>query len=256
MKFIECLQGSPEWLQLRSGKCTASCFADALKMIGGLNEQQTTYVNAVRRDGIDVKDAAVLAGYKAVPKSSIITRALAGEETREPSDEAKRYADDIAIERISGMPHGEPPKAWVLARGHEMEERARMIYEVRAKSFVTESGICVTECGNFAYSSDGLVGTDGLIEIKAPIDSTKIRTMWSTGDAAEYMHQMQGGMWITGRQWVDLIMYVPDLKLVGKDLFVKRVHRDDEFIDQMVAGLAKFQVMVTANERFWRLEAA
>ena len=256
MRFVDCLQGTPDWHAARCGVMTASCFADAIKMIGGLNEQQAAYVNAVRFGGMAEKDAAAAAGYKAVPKSSIILRALAGEETREPSDEAKRYAADLAIERISGKPLGAPAKSWILERGHEMEAAARMIYESRTGAFVTEAGICLTDDGEFGYSTDGLVDQDGLIEIKAPIDSTKIQHVWLTGDVSEYMHQMQGGMWLTGRRWCDLIMYVPDLESVGKDLYVKRVMRDDEFIDAMVVELARFQSMIFNNVKFWTEKAA
>jgi exodeoxyribonuclease (lambda-induced) len=137
-----------------------------------------------------------------------------------------------------------------------MEDAARLRYEARAlDAHVTQAGICLTDDDVFGYSSDGLVGDDGLIEIKAPIDGTKILAMWQTGDVAEYMHQMQGGMWITGRRWCDFIMYCPDLEAVGKDLFVKRIHRDDAFIDDMVAKLAKFDQLVQANVAILRANA-
>ena len=208
MKFIECPQGTAEWFAARCGRITASCFADAISTCS-------------RRSGArDIGD---------------------------PTAVAERYAADLAIERISGEPHGEPPKAWVLERGHQMEAAARMHYEARTGSFVTEAGICVTDDGVFGYSSDGLVDRDGLIEIKAPIDSSKIMAMWATGDTSEYDHQMQGGMWITGRRWCDFIMYVPALAAVGKDLFVKRIVRDDDFIDSMVERLAAFNTFVDAN---------
>ncbi len=213
MKFIECAQGSPEWFAARCGKVTASCFAEAI---------------------------------------STTSRASGKRKAGDPSAAAERYAADIAIERISGKPHGEPPKAWVLERGHEMEARARMVYEVRTKAFVTEAGICLNDDELFGYSTDGLVDDAGLIEIKAPIDSSKILAMWQTGDTSEYDHQMQGGMWITGRRWCDFIMYVPDLAPVGKDLFVKRVHRDDEFIDAMVEQLGTFWKMVASYEAILR----
>ena len=208
MKFIECPQGTPEWFAARCGKITASCFAEAI---------------------------------------STCSRKSGARDVGDPTAVAERYAADLAIERVSGQPHGEPPKAWVLERGHEMEAAARMHYEARTGSFVTEAGICVTDDGVFGYSTDGLVDDDGLIEVKAPIDSAKIIAMWQTGDTSEYDYQMQGGMWITGRKWCDFIMYVPDLGAVGKDLFVKRVFRDDAFIDDMVAKLAKFDGMVQAN---------
>jgi exodeoxyribonuclease (lambda-induced) len=217
MKFIECPQGTPEWHAARAGKITASCFAEAIS-------------RCQKKSG---------------------TRSVG-----DPTAVAERYAADLAIERVSGHPHGEPPKAWVLERGHEMEAAARMHYEARTGSFVTEAGICLTDDGVFGYSTDGLVDDDGLIEIKAPIDSSKILAMWETGDTSEYDHQMQGGMWITGRKWTDFIMYVPDLAAVGKDLFVKRVFRDDAFIDSMVEQLAEFDKLVSKYEAVLRRAVA
>lgn len=213
MRFIECPQGTEAWFRARCGKITASCFADVI---------------------------------------SVCQKKSGARNPGDPTAVAERYAADLAIERISGQPHGEPPKAWVLERGHEMETAARRIYEGRTGAFVTEAGICVTDDGTFGYSSDGLVDDDGLIEIKAPIDSTKILAMWQTGDTSEYDHQMQGGMWITGRKWVDFIMYVPDLAAVGRDLYVKRVFRDDAFIDDMVQRLCAFDALVGQYEAVLR----
>lgn len=255
MKFVEAPQGTEAWHAARCGKVTASRFADAISTVGGLDERQAKYV-ALVRGGMDKADAVVDAGYKAAPSSEIVRRALMGEDTTEPSDVAKRYAADLAIERISGSPFGEPARAWVLDRGHKMEELARMHYEARTGALATEAGICLTDDEVFGYSSDGFCDDDGLIEIKAPIDSAKIMEMWATGDMSEYMHQMQGGMWITGRQYCDFLMYVPDLAAVGKDLFVKRVPRDDAFIDDMVERLAKFDAMVAANVKLLRDGAA
>lgn len=254
MRFVECLQGSPAWLAARCGKITASEFVKVGSLVGGLDEKQTAYVDAVRA-GAEPREAAAQAGYKAVPKSDIIRRALEGGETQDWSDTAKRYAADLAIERVSGRPYGEPPKTWLLDRGHRLEAEARMLYEARTGAFVTEAGICLDSDEVFGYSSDGLVNDDGLIEVKCPIDSIKIERMWSTGDTSEYDHQMQGGMWLTGRKWCDFLMYCPDLAAVGKDLFVKRIHRDDVFIDAMVEQLAKFDALVLAKESAWRQAA-
>lgn len=216
MKFIECAQGTTEWFAARCGKITASCFADAI---------------------------------------SRCSRKSGARDVGDPTAVAERYAADLAIERISGKMHGEPPKAWVLERGHQMEAAARMHYESRTGAFVTEAGIAVTDDGLFGYSSDGLVNDDGLIEVKAPIDSAKILHILATGDTSEYDHQMQGGMWITGRAYCDFLMYVPDLAPVGKDLFVKRVLRDEAFIDAMVLGLAEFDKLVQANVAILRAGA-
>lgn len=250
MRFLECLQGSQEWLDARAGLTTASKFFDAVSTIGGLTEQQQKYVDAILAEGLEPSAAAAAAGYKAAPTADIIKRALRGESTVSPSDTALRYAADVAIEQINGGPFAEPPRAWLLDRGHELEAMARMHYEARTQSLVTESGLCIDDDGVFAYSSDGLVDDDGLIEIKAPIDGAKIIAMWRNPDLTEYMHQMQGGMWLTGRKWVDFIMYAPMLASVGKDLFIKRVLRDDEFIDKMAVELARFQRLVKDNYYF------
>ena len=208
MLLIECDQGTPEWLAARAGVITASEFETAI---------------------------------------SRLTRASGDKKAGDPSGASERYAHDKAIERISGKAYGEPPKAWILDRGHEMERLARVAYESRHAEFASEAGVALTDDRMFGYSTDGFVGDDGLIEIKCPIDSVKIATMLRTGDVSEYIHQIQGGMWITGRKWCDFIMYVPDLESVGRDLYVRRIHRDDDFIDEMVSKLLAFNRRVEAN---------
>jgi len=209
MKFIEALQGSPEWLQARAGAITASTFADAI---------------------------------------SVLKRTSGEKRVGDPTDASDKLAGDIAIERITNKPYGAPPKAWVLERGHIMEARGRIAYESRTGLMAQEAGVCKTDDNWFGYSTDGLVDDDGLIEIKCPVDTIKIATMFKTGDVSEYIHQMQGGMWITGRQWCDFIMYVPDLESVSNDLYVKRIYRDDNFIDEMVEKLMKFRGSVQMRQ--------
>lgn len=215
MKYFQCLQGSQEWLDFRAGVITASKFADAV---------------------------------------SVLKLKSGDKKPGDPTGASDKYAGDVAIERISGKPYGEPVNAWVLKRGHELEAMARPAYELRTGNIAEEAGIVLTDDGEFGYSTDGLVnphydadtivGCEGLIEIKCPVDSVKIRAMLETGDVSEYMHQMQGGMWITGAKWCDFIQYVPDLEAVGNDLFVKRVMRDEKFIEEMSDGLMKFRQRV------------
>lgn len=264
MKFIQCEQGSELWFQSRAGVITASTFRDITSTVGGLTEQQAKYVNAIQF-GKTEAEALTEAGYKAKPSAESIKRALAGQQVAEPSDIAMRLCTDHAIELISGKPYGEPPNAWTLKRGHELEPHARMAYEQMTGNLALEAGICLTDDGVFGYSTDGLVnptqdggsmlGSEGLIEIKCPVDSLKIMAIWRTGDLSEYMDQMQGGMWITGAKWCDFIMYVPDLANAGKDLYVKRVHRDDEFITQREKDLLAARQRVMQIESFLRTPA-
>lgn len=227
MKFIQAQQGSNEWLQARAGVITASQFATAI---------------------------------------GVLTRASDGKKPGDPTAAADKYAGDIAIEKISGKPYGEPVKAWTLQRGHELEPFARQGWEMHTGLIAQEAGIVLTDDGDFGYSTDGMVDpvTDGdqlisctgLIEVKCPVDSSKIRAMLTTGDVSEYMHQMQGGMWLTGAQWCDFIMYVPDLEAVGNDLYIKRVMRDEKFIDDMADKLIQFRHRVSAFCELYSLKAA
>jgi len=202
---INCSQGSREWLNARAGAITASEVSTAL---------------------------------------SVMKRKSDGREIGDPTAASDRYATDTAFERISGEPYGEPPKSWILERGHELEPQARMAYEIRTGNLAGESGLILTDDRKFGYSSDGIVGDDRLIEIKCPIDSVKIRYIRATHDLSEYQHQIQTGLWITGRKWRDFIMYAPALKAANKSLFYKRVMRDDDFINDMEKKLWAFDARV------------
>ncbi len=245
MIYIDCLQGSEEWLAARAGVTTSSIFADAISTVGGLTDQQRQYVDEVL-SGASAKDAAISAGYKSPPSSAGVAKALKGEDPAMPSDVSETLATNLAIERISGKPYGIPVKAWVLERGHEEEANGRRMYEAQTGEMVYESGLVMTDDRKFGYSTDGFVNHDGMIEAKSPINSLKILRMLQTGDVTEYLHQIQGGLWITGRIWCDLLMPVPDLSY----LFVKRIFRDENFIDSMVEKLIKFDRRVEDIQQF------
>lgn len=215
MKYIQCEQGTAPWYAARCGKITASNFADAI---------------------------------------SVLSRASGSKVKGDPTDASDKYAAEVAIERVSAMPWGEPIKPWVLERGHRLEPLARRAYERLTGNIVEEAGVCTTDDSVFGYSTDGLVNPravpdapgsflacDGLVEIKCPVDARKVLSIWLTGDISEYFEQVQGGMWITGATWCDLVMYVPELAAVGRDVYIQRVHRDEVFIDDMVENLLAFK---------------
>lgn len=173
-----------------------------------------------------------------------------------PTSKSILYAAQVAIERISGQPCDEVFNSWQMKRGQELEAAARMEYEAETGNLASESGIVLTDDKLFGYSTDGLVGTDGLIEIKSLVSALGVLEMWRDQDLSEYMHQIQGGLWITGRKWCDFVMYAPQLEPVGKQLYVERVERDEKFIDGMVTQLMQFAVTVKENERVLRSKAA
>lgn len=255
MDYIQCQQGTEEWLQARSGLITASKVKVALSRVGELDEKQSAYVNALL-SGISEKAAMDIAGYKTSPRASGIEKALRGEPVGDWSDPSKAYAAQVAIERISGKPSDEGFNSWQMKRGQEMEPLARIAYESQTGYMATESGVMVSDDRLFGYSSDGLIDDpddgNGLLEIKALISAITVLEMWRTGDMSEFMHQMQTGLWMSGRKWIDFVMFCPQLESVGKSLFIRRVERDDEFIDKMVNGLAEFEKLVCTYEQILR----
>ena len=166
------------------------------------------------------------------------------------------YAHAVAVERISGAPIGDGYLGWQMKRGQDEEPFGREDYEVDHGVLVQEAGVCLTDCGTFGYSTDGLVGDDGLIEIKSLVAPVKLVALWKTGDLSEWMHQIQGGLWITGRKWCDFICWAPQLRAVDKHLYVKRVYRDEKFINAMELGLLEFNARVGEIERLLRADPA
>jgi len=255
MKIIECSQGSPEWHRARAGCITASMFSTIRKKVGCLDERQAQFVE-LHRGGMPAKEAAEQAGYKAVPKSDIITRALAGEKIGDWSDVAKDYAFRLAIERISGHPLDEGFETWAMKRGHELETEARMEHEAMTGLLVESAGFITTDDGVFGASADGLIDPNGGSEYKCFIDPARLRPILLEGDITEVRDQAQGCMWIGGRQWWHVGLYCPALSAAGKQFTMIEAPRDDDFIETMEVDLMEFARFVDEYESALRRKAA
>ena len=248
MIVIECAQGSLDWHRARAGSITASMFVEVRKRVNGLNDQQATYVEAIK-GGSDPTEAQKVAGYKAAPRAGVVARALAGEKVGEFSDAAKDYAFRLAVERISGEPLDEGGfSTFAMRRGQELEPEARDMHSFERKVVVQPAGFVSTADYKFGASADGLIGTDGGAEYKCLIDPSRIRDIVLSGNIDEFKDQVQGGMWITGRKWWHFCLYCPALASVGRALTVFEVQRDDDYIEAMEADLIEFDSLVCQYE--------
>lgn len=173
-----------------------------------------------------------------------------------PTSKSVLYAAQVALERISGAPCDEMFNSWQMKRGTELEPKARMEYEAATGNLATESGVVLTDDRLFGYSTDGELSDSGIIEIKCLASAIGVLEMWRDHDLSEYMHQIQGGLWITGRKYCDFVMYAPQLESVGKQLFTKRVDRDESFIEKMELDLLVFEREVSKNEAIFRMKEA
>ena len=115
-----------------------------------------------------------------------------------------------------------------MQRGTDLEPLARDEYEARSGTMVEQVGIALHDVLDVGASPDGLVGDDGLVEIKCPFEMTRVARVWATGDVSDYEHQVQWQLWVLGRSWCDVCVYDPRLEDVAMHLFVKRVHADPE----------------------------
>jgi len=215
-------------------------FSEVRKVMDGLTEQQQRYVDAIRIHGLSPADAAVYAEYKTRPKSRRIEKALDGERVGDYTSAAKDYAFRLALERISGKPLNGGFTTWAMERGNELEPEARLLHEQRIGVMISHAGFVKTEDGLFGASADGLIAPDGGSEYKCLVDPARMRSVIVEQDLSEFMDQMQGGMWITGRNWWHYGLYCPDLKPAGKELILHHVRRDDDYIAALESDLVEF----------------
>ena len=159
------------------------------------------------------------------------------------------YALQLAIDTMLTTP--EPSyKSADMIRGTQLEPFAREAYQEETFSIVEQITMFLSDCGNFGYSPDGLVGDDGLIEIKCPKAITHFQYIIDNKGPSDYWQQLQGGLWLSGRKWIDFVSYHPDFKT--KQLFIIRVGRDEDYITKL-AELAN-KVILLRNEFLNKLE--
>lgn len=128
-----------------------------------------------------------------------------------------------------------------MMRGIEHEPYARDKYAEHYAP-VTEVGFMVADFGGFkiGYSPDGLVGDDGLIEIKCPKAKSHLGTILEDAVPAYYMAQCQAALLVSGRDWCDYISFC-----AGMPLFVKRVTPDQVWHDAILEAVAAFETKAT-----------
>jgi putative phage-type endonuclease len=152
------------------------------------------------------------------------------------------YAAQLIVERLTGTAQesfSSPAMQW----GVDMEPEARAAYEYNRAANVELVGFVphpiIADTG---ASPDGLVGTDGLIEIKAPLSATHIDTLLRRVVPGKYITQMQWQLACTGRQWCDFVSYDPRMP-ESMRFFCTRIDRDDA----MIADLER-EVIAFLNE--------
>lgn len=175
-------------------------------------------------------------------------RIISGGKTRET------YLHELVCQRLTSD-RGPDLKASALDWGHDHEPQARLAYSLiqmekgTELSIVREDGfVCHPEHPEIGCSVDGLVGNDGIIEIKCPYTSKNhYRTLVSGKVPKEYNWQVFGNMWVTGREWCDFISFDPRFDS-NMQVAIVRVEWDDEIVAAMSKRIIEFISDVNQKE--------
>lgn len=159
----------------------------------------------------------------------------------------RNYRIALITERLTGEPLETYTNA-AMAWGTQQEPYARMAYEVETGAFVEEAGFIKHPTIPWVGGSpDGLIGEDGLIEIKCPyVSSVHVETILSGEMPSDHYQQVQGLMWVTGRCWVDFCSFDPRMPEHLR-LFMTRIDRDDDYIKSMEAEAHRFLSEIEAQ---------
>jgi hypothetical protein len=172
-----------------------------------------------------------------IPTASCFAKVLA--QPRKGSDESKTrkdYMNQLADEAI----YHDPVESYTNAnmeRGHLLEAEARDIYQLENAVLAHPVGFVRNHTVRAGCSPDSLIGTEGLLEIKTSFPRLWVQHVVHGTYPPEHTPQVQGALWVTGRQWCDLMLYWPKRRP-----HVVRIERDDAYIYALADAVWKFNV--------------
>lgn len=243
-------QGTPEWLEARRGLITASVVGQLIS-VGTPDPLAVTCPACLSVTGEEcISLASKTRKSIKVPHPSRSVDASDRPPTYAPAtgDTANALVANLAAERITGTVEDSYMNR-DMERGWMEEPRARERYAETRGVEVREVGLYVRaeDDWTLGYSPDGLIGDDGLLEIKAPRAKGHVLTVVNGEVPAHNMAQIQAGFLVTGRKWLDFIPWRG-----GQPMWVKRVYPDPAWQTAIVAACQKFETaiaeMVTAYE--------
>ena len=193
------IQGTPQWEAIKSGVLSASQISALLTKSGAASK--------INKEG-DHTD-----GF-----NTLVKKILA------------EMVTDTREEHI---------ETFDMQRGHDFEPPARALYRKEYDKDTRECGFITRESvsGKIGYSPDGVVGDDGLIEIKCPRINKHIGIITDNKAPDEYMAQIQAGLYITKRKWCDFISFYDE-----EFMFVKRVLPDDKWQESIRNSVSLFHL--------------
>lgn len=149
-----------------------------------------------------------------------------------------KYMRQLAGEIITGKPMESFTNSH-MERGHIMEPDARDHY-----SFITDTApelVGFIRNGDKGCSPDSLIGENGMLEIKSKLPDLLIECLERDAFPPEHKAQCQGALWVAEREWIDIVVYWPDMPV-----FIKRAYRDEPYIKTMSDAVNLFNEELAA----------
>ncbi|WP_336293965.1 lambda exonuclease family protein [Bartonella sp. CB169] len=140
----------------------------------------------------------------------------------------------LAGERITGKTVDEGTTL-SMRRGTELEPSARKLYGTLTKTEPECIGFVMADDRKKGFSPDAFVGKNGLLEIKTKKPEILIPYFYQKSFPEEHKAQCQGGLWIAQREWIDLMLYWPDMPPL-----IKRAYRDEGYIRKLEQEISRF----------------
>lgn len=163
-----------------------------------------------------------------------------------PSVTRENYLIELALQRVTGVVAGDGFVNAAMQRGTELEPIARAEYEVHTGFDVEEVDFVPHPTyPNTGASPDGLVESEGMVEIKCPQPKQHLSTLRTLDVDREYMLQMQWQMECAGRQWCDFVSYNPEFPERLR-LIVVRVLRNAALIGQITQAVMEAEAEIRA----------
>jgi len=166
-----------------------------------------------------------------VPTASCFDQILTSK-TLKPSASQAKYRARLMAEWYLGQPLDDADSGF-MQRGTAMESEAVRWFEFTTGLDAEEVGFCMTDDGVAGASPDRLVGSDGLLEIKVP--SAETHMGYLLNGFGDYVLQVQGQLWVTGRKFAYQLSYNPSIPSV-----LKRVERDETIIAAIAEHVTAF----------------
>lgn len=167
-----------------------------------------------------------------IPTASQFATVMAKGRSGGESKTRRTYLLKLAGERLTGEPMDSFSNSH-MERGQTMEEEARNAYAFMHDADPAPIGFIRN--GDAGGSPDALLGDDGLLEIKTALPHILIGQLLKGGFPPEHKAQTQGQLWVSEREWCELVIYWP-----GLPLFIARAPRDEAYIKELTSEVARF----------------